>query len=242
MLKEAWRLGLMSAEDYQRAADFANVKATREPAGEYLPEEVIGALLAVCDADLTLAGARDGAIIAVLDACGLCRAELVAAQYAHYQRATRMLRIIGKGNKQRTIPVNTFAARYLEAWLASRGNAPGPLFPRLERGGNKIRLYAGRPRQMTPAAVKDVLDKRAGQAGTGAVRPHDARRTFVSNMLRVTDAIQTARMAGHASVDTTMRYDLRPDEELRGSADRLRAPQVRPLRPAPTSPPQSPPA
>ncbi|MCG5213365.1 hypothetical protein [Streptosporangium sp. KLBMP 9127] len=62
----------------------------------------------------------------------------------------------------------------------------------------------------------------------------------LADMLRVTDAIQTATMAGHASVDTTMLYDLRPSEELRDSADRLRAPQVRPLRP--TSPPQSPPA
>ncbi|MEW1836889.1 tyrosine-type recombinase/integrase [Nonomuraea angiospora] len=174
---------------------------------------------------------RDAAIIAVLDACGLRRAELTGLQYADYDRARRMLTVTGKGDKQRRIPVNSFAARRVEAWLARRGTHRGPLFPRLARGGTVRTAPDGRPWQMNPQAVRDILTKRAEQAATTAVRPHDLRRTFISNLLPQADAIMTARLAGHASPSTTLRYDVRPDEEARDAVERLRVPAIAPLLP-----------
>ncbi|MFI7690072.1 tyrosine-type recombinase/integrase [Nonomuraea sp. NPDC049655] len=235
VLKEAWKLGLLSTDDHQRAVALAPFTGHREPAGQHLPDTVIGALIAACDADrssagaITSAGLRDAAIIAVLDACGLRRAELVSLQYADYDRARRMLTVIGKGDKQRRIPVNSFAARRLEAWLASRGTHRGPLFPRLTRGGTVRTAPDGRPWQMNPQAVRDILAKRTEQAATTPVRPHDLRRTFISNLLPQADAIMTARLAGHASPSTTLRYDVRPDEEARDAVERLRVPTVTPL-------------
>ncbi|MFI7231614.1 tyrosine-type recombinase/integrase [Nonomuraea angiospora] len=232
VLKEAWKLGLLSSDDHQRAIALAPFTGHREPAGEHVPDAVIGALIAACDTDrsptgaVTNAGLRDAAIIAVLDACGLRRAELVGLQYADYDRARRMLTIIGKGNKQRRVPVNTFAARRVEAWLARRSTAPGPLFPRLSRGGMMRTTPDGRPWQMRPQAVRDILAKRAEQADAATVRPHDLRRTFISNLLPQADAIMTARLAGHASPSTTLRYDVRPDEEAREAVERLRVPPV----------------
>jgi integrase len=235
VLKEAWKLGLLSTDDHQRAVALAPFTGHREPAGQHVPDTVIGALIAACDADRSPAGAptgaglRDAAIIAVLDACGLRRAELVALQYADYDRARRILTVIGKGDKQRRIPVNTFAARRLEAWLARRGTAHGALFPRLARGGTVRTAPDGRPWQMGPQAVRDILAKRAEEAATTAVRPHDLRRTFISNLLPQADAIMTARLAGHASPGTTLRYDVRPDEEAREAVERLRVPSIAPL-------------
>ncbi|MEU4235452.1 site-specific integrase [Nonomuraea sp. NPDC026600] len=251
VLKEAWKLGLLSTDDHQRAVALAPFGGYREPAGQHVPDAVIGALIAACDADrsptgpasgpVSGAGLRDAAIIAVLDACGLRRGELVALQYADYDRARRMLTVIGKGDKQRRIPVNTFAARRLEAWLARRGTSRGPLFPRLTRGGTVRIATDGRPWQMNPQAVRDILAKRTEQAATTAVRPHDLRRTFISNLLPQADAIMTARLAGHASPSTTLGYDVRPDEEARDAVERLRVPTVAPLLPE-TSADQQPPA
>ncbi|MEU8399416.1 site-specific integrase [Nonomuraea sp. NPDC048892] len=131
------------------------------------------------------------------------------------------------------IPVNTFAARRLEAWLARRGTHRGPLFPRLTRGGAVRTTPDGRPWQMNPQAVRDILAKRTEQAATTPVRPHDLRRTFISNLLPQADAIMTARLAGHASPSTTLRYDVRPDEEARDAVERLRVPTAAPLLPGP---------
>lgn len=69
VLKEAWRLGLMSAEDYQRAADIANIKAETLPAGRDLSFGEIKALADVCMDDSSAAGVRDAAIIGVLATC-----------------------------------------------------------------------------------------------------------------------------------------------------------------------------
>nr|BFE79078.1 hypothetical protein GCM10020093_016790 [Planobispora longispora] len=51
MLREAWRLGQMTAEDYQRAADLPTLDHTRLPTGQHVPAEVVGAALAACDGD-----------------------------------------------------------------------------------------------------------------------------------------------------------------------------------------------
>ncbi|MEV1003094.1 hypothetical protein [Nonomuraea sp. NPDC050202] len=73
VLKEAWKLGLLSTDDHQRAVALAPFGGHREPAGQHVPDTVIGALIAACDADrspagdITGAGLRDAAIIACRD-------------------------------------------------------------------------------------------------------------------------------------------------------------------------------
>jgi site-specific recombinase XerC len=229
VLEEAWLLGGITGEEYQRARSVKDVKGERHPAGRYIPDQVIGALLAACLADETPAGARDAALIAVLDSCGLRRAEAANLAMDDYGALTTgMLRVVGKGNKERHLPLSSFTTGLLERWLAIRGDGPGALFPRLERNGAP-RIKNGRPRHMQPQGIADILTKRSTQAGTRRVRPHDMRRTFISNVLPVVDAIKAAKLAGHARPETTMAYDLRPAEELRDDIERLRTPAIRPL-------------
>jgi len=73
VLKEAWRLEQMSAEEYRRAADLAPVSGTRPLRGRALDPAEVGALFRACTADTTAAGARDAALLAVLYALGLRR-------------------------------------------------------------------------------------------------------------------------------------------------------------------------
>ncbi|MFB9207366.1 tyrosine-type recombinase/integrase [Nonomuraea spiralis] len=229
VLEEAWRLGGITGEDYHRARGVKDVKGERAPAGRYIPDEVIGALLAACLADETPAGARDAALIAVLDSCGLRRAEAANLAMDDYGALTAgMLRVVGKGNKERHLPLSSFTTSLLERWLAVRGDGAGALFPRLERNGIP-RIQNGRPRHMQPQGIADILTKRSEDAKTRRVRPHDMRRTFISNVLPVVDAIKAAKLAGHTRPETTMAYDLRPAAELRDDIERLRKPAIRPL-------------
>ncbi len=78
---------------------------------------------------------------------------------------------------------------------------------------------------MTAQAVYNMLKKRAAEAGVRDFSPHDLRRTFVSDLLDAgADIATVAKMAGHANVQTSVRYDRRPDEAKRKAADLLNIP------------------
>jgi site-specific recombinase XerD len=219
VLKMAWRLGQMSAEEYQRAADLPAVKGETLPAGREVQRGELAALLDCCAADATPAGARDAALISLLYAAGLRREEVVGLERDHYERATGRLVVRGKGSKERTAYLTGGAAAALADWLALRGDAPGPLFWPVNKGGQPA------PRRMTAQALYNLLQKRAAAAGVREFSPHDLRRTFVGDLLDAgADIATVAKMAGHANVTTTARYDRRPEEAKRRAAGLLHVP------------------
>lgn len=220
VLKAAWRLGQMSSEDHARAVDIASVRGSTVPAGRELTAGELAALMRVCAEDQSPAGARDAAIIAVAYAAGgERRAEVVGLELADYNPQTDTLIIRGKGHKERTAYLPNFALDALNDWLKVRGNHAGALFQPINKGG---RLQ---DRAMTDQAIYDMLKKRAEQAGIADFSPHDLRRTFVSDLLAAgVDIATVAKMAGHANVQTTARYDRRPEEAKRKAASLLHVP------------------
>lgn len=215
-IREAWRLGQMTAEEYRRAADLGSVRGETVPAGRELPSGQLDALMQACQRDEGPAGPRDAAIIGLMYSAGLRRAEVVALDLSDYEVEQRRLIVRGKGRKERTAYVIEGAAFALEDWLAARGASPGPLFWPVNKGGKVVK------RRMTTQAVYNVLHKRGGEAGIMASSPHDLRRTFVSNLLdKGVDISTVAKMAGHASVQTTARYDRRPEEAKRRASELL---------------------
>lgn len=219
-LRAAWRLGLMPADDFQRAADLEPVRGERVPAGRAVASGELAALLATCEQDAQ--GIRDAAIIAVLYAGGLRRAELVGLDLAHYERDDDGGRLLvkGKGNKERLVPLAAGAARALADWLSVRGDDAGALFHVV---GNRNR--GGR---MTSQAVYAMLKARASAAGIPSLSPHDLRRTFVGDLLDAGADIATVqKLAGHASPVTTARYDRRGDAVKRTAVDKLHVPYTK---------------
>jgi integrase/recombinase XerD len=221
VLREAWRLGLMTAEDHARATDLPSVKGSTLPRGRALSAGELRALFSTCAADQTAAGARDAALLAVLYGAGLRRAEAVALDLADFDPETGALTIrSGKGNRARVCYATNGAAEALTAWLKYRGEAPGPLFVPVLRGGKVLCID-----RLNPQTVYDILQRRADAAGVAKFSPHDMRRTFVGDLLDAgADVATVQKLAGHASVTTTARYDRRPERTRRKAAELLHVP------------------
>ena len=215
VLKAAWRMGLISDADYMRAVDVKGVRGETLPAGRMLDAGEVAAVVAACKADASPAGARDAALLAVLLAGGLRRAEVVALNVEDYNPETGELTVRhGKGRKERVVWLTNGARRAVNAWLEVRGPEPGPLFLPVNKGGRII------PKRMTSQAIYNALQKRAKQAGVTKFTPHDMRRTFASTLLdNGADLAVVSALMGHANITTTARYDRRGEEAKRAAAN-----------------------
>jgi site-specific recombinase XerD len=213
--KAAFRLGKMSAEDYERIRSVEAIRSSRLPSGRVITKKEIAKLLDGCSSNGRVQGARDAAIIGLLYS-GLRRAEIVALNREDYNAETGELVVRGKGDKERLLYLNDGSTLALADWLSVRGPEPGPLFVPVNKGGA---IQAGQ--RMNDQAIYMVLQRRGQKAGLDHLSPHDFRRTFVTDLLDAgADIAVVKRLAGHASVQTTERYDRR-DEEAKKKAVRL---------------------
>ena len=223
-IREAWRLGLIDAETKERIADVKTVKASTLPAGRHVDVGEVRRLFALCGEGDSPAGARDAALLALLYGCGLRRSEAVALLVDDYCEGVVTI-LTGKGRKERLVYAPAGGREAIEAWLARRGSWPGALLCPVAKGGRI------QQRAMTAQAVLLRLWWMADKAGMKRFSPHDLRRSFVGELLDAgADISSVQQLAGHANVSTTQRYDRRPEEAKRKTAELLHIPYVAPLR------------
>jgi site-specific recombinase XerD len=221
VLKAAWRLGQLDAETYHRAVDLEGVKGERLPTGRNITAGEISAMFAACASEQSPAGIRDAVILALLR-LGLRRQEIAGLELADYNLVEETLTVRGKRDKERLVPLMGGAAEALADWLTLRGNDAGPLLLRINKGKRIL------PKGITAQAVYNALAKRAEQAGVSNLTPHDWRRTFVGDLLDAgADLSVVQKLAGHASPQTTARYDRRPEAAKRRAVERLHIPWER---------------
>ena len=220
VIKSAWRLGQMSADQMARACDLEPVTGETLPAGRALSGGEMQALMSACENDTTSAGARDAALIAAMYPGGLRRAEVVSLDLSDYDPVSGSLTVRhGKRNKARVTYISNGAGRAMADWLAARGDGEGPLFMPVDKSGKIIQ------RRLTTQAIYNFLQKRGEQAGVSDFSPHDLRRTFISDLLDAgADITTVSKLAGHASVVTTARYDRRPEAAKSKAAGLLHLP------------------
>lgn len=219
VLKEAWRLGWMRAEELARASDVKNVRGHALPVGRALRPRELDVLFAHCFKDERPQGARDAALLAVLYGGGLRRSE--AADLAVSDIVDGALRVRGKGAKERRVPVAAWVMEWVSRWLEVRGAGLGALFLQVHRLG---RILA---KGISAHAVMRMCQRRAAEAEIDVFSPHDLRRTYIGDLLQAgADIVTIKRLAGHESVETTSRYDRRGELEKDRAAAMLRRPGI----------------
>lgn len=210
--REAFRLGLMDAEQSGRVAAVRSVPVHTLPAGRHVGGGELAELFKV-------AGPRDCAILAFLFGCGMRRAELCALLLEDVDLEAGEVRIRGaKGRKDRETALPPGALEAVRAWVALRGTAPGPLLQPYQ--GGVVRAGG-----ITPGTVYDALRRVVRAAKVAGLTPHDLRRTYIGRMLEAgVDVVTVQRMVGHADPRTTAAYDRRGADVRVAAATRLAVP------------------
>jgi site-specific recombinase XerD len=218
VLKTAFRLGLISSDQMTRAISVEAVRGSRIPAGRAISQGELRAIFGVCDPAKPV-GARDAALLALLYAAGLRRAEVVGLDLADFDALVGGLVVHGKGNKQRKVFITNGARAALDAWLLHRGDEPGALLLPVRKGGTIQR------RRMTDQAVAERLRLLGSRAKLQHFSAHDLRRSFVGDLLDAGADIATVQaLAGHASPTTTSKYDRRGERTKLAAAGMLHVP------------------
>ena len=154
------------------------------------------------------ASVRDRAILEVLYGTGMRVSELAGLSLSDLGSETGLVRVLGKGDKERLVPMGRCARRALDAWLGPRGR---PEFePRrwARRGDSEAVFLNARGGRLTRQGVWGVLKKRAGAAGLeDRVHPHVLRHSCATHMLAHGADIRVVQeLLGHSSIATTQLY------------------------------------
>jgi len=214
VLRSCWRGGLLAYEDYLRLSDIRPVRGDGSVRGRALQQQELNRLYAVCAADPSPAGARDGAVVALGHAAGLRAGEIAGLDLADVVDVIGgELLVRGKGGTIDGASLGEGAA-WLGAWLALRGEAPGPLLYHVRRFGKIV------PARLSPGAVFQIVKRRAAAAGVTNVSPHCLRKTHATALLRAGfDHLMVMRSLRHRDVRSVRCYDRRADAE-RAAAQR----------------------
>jgi integrase/recombinase XerC len=179
-----------------------------------LQQSQIGTLfeqLAAAAAEGEPVAVRDRAMVELLYATGIRVSELAGLDLEDVDHERRTLRVLGKGNKERTVPFGLPAATALDDWLR-RGRG------RLAIEASGAALFLGRRgRRVDPRQVRSVAAQLFGQLGdTAATSPHALRHSTATHLLDGgADLRSVQEILGHSSLATTQIY-------THVSVDRLR--------------------
>jgi integrase/recombinase XerD len=168
---------------------------------EMLSEAEVERLLAAPTPDTPL-GLRDRALVEVLYASGLRAGEIVGLRLEGYLREEKLLRVLGKGSRERLVPVGAKAQAALDHWLA-KGR---PNLVKAKTGGEVFLGEHGR--RLTPARVWQIVREMARLSGLEKkIWPHLLRHSFATHLLsHGADLRAIQEMLGHASLATTQVY------------------------------------
>ena len=151
---------------------------------------------------------RDRAILELLYSTGIRVAELVSRNLVDLDFEGEMLRVRGKGNKERLVPVGLPAKEAVLAWLPQRQQW---LVSRQKRGkvaAEDALFLNNRGGRLTTRSVERIVKTYGGKAGiTQIVTPHALRHSFATHLLEMgADLRSVQELLGHASLSTTQRY------------------------------------
>jgi len=141
---------------------------------------------------------RDRAILELLYSCGIRVSELTALNVGEVEMNERLIRVCGKGNKERIVPIGRKALEALADYLSARNTPPeeAPL------------ILNARGTRLTSRSVARIVDRYIVKIATmKKISPHILRHTFATHMLEGgADLRAIQELLGHASLSTTQKY------------------------------------
>ncbi|MBO4923326.1 MAG: tyrosine recombinase XerD [Bacteroidales bacterium] len=182
--------------------------------GRYLPEvlsvQEVDDIIASVDTS-TPAGLRDRAILEVLYGCGLRVSEAAGLRLSDIFAKEGFLRIVGKGDKERIIPLGEMAAEALEAWYGAR---PEPC-----RGYEDFVFLNRSGKSLSRVSIFNMVKKQAMLAGVRKeISPHTFRHSFATHLVENgADLRIVQEMLGHESILTTEIYTHMDSSSWQGS-------------------------
>jgi integrase/recombinase XerC len=181
----------------------------------HLGESEMSRLLEMPDTSMPL-GRRDRAILELFYASGLRLSELVGLEVDDVNLSSRVVRVLGKGRKERIVPFNRSAEAALRAWLkdweglsaaAARIPAPPARTSGKRRAAHPLFLnYQGR--RLSTRSVDRIVRRYVAACSTRfGISPHALRHSFATHLLaRGADLRAIQELLGHARLSTTQRY------------------------------------
>ncbi len=196
-LSHAVREGRMSTSP---AASVPTPRQARKLPRDLSVDEVFALLDRIREPDV--ASLRDRALLELIYATGLRVGEAVSLDLDDVDTAAGMLRVLGKGNKERMVPFGEKARVALCAWLDAARSF------RVKGGDERAVFLNLRGGRLNVRSVRRVLDRRLREAAVqGHVSPHALRHSFATHMLGAgADLRAIQELLGHSSLSTTQRY------------------------------------
>ncbi|MBM6993956.1 MAG: tyrosine recombinase XerD [Prevotella sp.] len=177
---------------------------------EYLTTPEVDALEASIDLS-TNEGHRNRAIIEVFFSCGLRVSELTHLKLSDLFLDERFIRVLGKGNKERLVPISDRAIHELELWFHDRRRMD------IKPGEEDFVFLNRRGHHLTRTMILIMIKRQAEAAGiTKTISPHTLRHSFATALLRGGADLRVIQaLLGHADIGTTEIYTHLDDASLR---------------------------
>lgn len=188
----------------QNPAEMVSTPKQDRPLPIFLPVDEVFALVETPDIS-TIWGARDRAILEVLYSCGIRVSELVGLSDGDADFFLGILKVYGKGGKERIVPIGAKALKALQEYLPQRDRV---LARRNLKGSPSPFFINPRGGRLTTRSVARILQKHILKCGLlRKISPHALRHSFATHLLDAgADLRSIQEMLGHVSLSTTQRY------------------------------------
>jgi integrase/recombinase XerC len=185
----------------QNPADMVSAPKMGKAIPDFLPVDETFQLMHGPDTDNVL-GTRDRAILEILYSCGLRVSELTALNVDSVDPELGIIRVMGKGNRERVVPVGSKAEEALFAYIKRRGELQG------KQMEHKALFLNNRGGRLSSRSVARLLKKHMQRCNIGRpLSPHGLRHSFATHLLDAgADLRAVQEMLGHVSLSTTQRY------------------------------------
>jgi integrase/recombinase XerC len=153
-------------------------------------------------------GRRDRAILELFYASGIRLSELVALDLEDVDLAGRMVRVMGKGRKERIVPFNTSTERILRTWYPDRSLLTRTAQPGRKPSDGEPLFVNARGGRLTGRSVQRLVARYVASCSTRfGISPHALRHSFATHLLQAgADLRAIQELLGHVQLSTTQRY------------------------------------